>query len=117
MVQAIQDITLGCLREQQHIITQDRIVRRAMLIELADSLTTRWIPPGLTPADMDLVEPWMVRNIVLNTAEGIPIAAYESEIYRRFTQAEEDSPVPAVPVHQHRSGPHSTRRAGPRRHL
>lgn len=117
LVQSIQDITLGCLREQQHIITQDRIVRRAMLIELAESLTDHWIPLGLTPADMDHIEPWMIRNIVLNTAEGIPLAAYESAIFARFQQAEENPPMPAVPVNQHRGGPHSGRRAGPRRRV
>lgn len=118
LVQALQDATLQCLREQRELFGRDIRERQDNLHRFADNLIdTHWHPDELSQEDVGHIEPWVITSIVLNTANGLPLGGYEAHIHERFTRLQAGETLPEVPVNPYRSGIYSGRRAYPRRRV
>ena len=119
LVQALQDATLECLREQHHLIAQDWKKRDAMLTKLAESFTDgKWCPEGLLPDDVAIVPDWMISSVVMRLSSGQPVGGFEVKIHELYEAAAANpAPVPQVSPGHRASSEIQGRRAGPRRRM
>ena len=97
LVAGIQEDTLACVRQQRHLMGQASRERREAFNTLATAfIEGNWAPEGLSREDVEAIPEWLIRAIVLCTADGRPIGGYEVKIHEYYLQSAASTSVPQV---------------------
>lgn len=107
LVQALDEATHACLREQAHIMGY-ALERNVALNQLAISFAeSDWCPKGLAREDIEMIGYGWIADVVWAIANGHSLSAYEIKIHELFRLKAEGQTLP--PVRPQRDGRESSR--------
>lgn len=97
LVQAIEQDTQACIREQRHLIGYGAADRLEALRVMAENLMdSDWCPKGLSKSEIAMIGNGLIEDVVWTVANGHSIAPLEAKIYELFQLESEKKNLPPM---------------------